>query len=100
MEIHLSNWPTSRGHLGGGRMSATIPGSPDQLSASRLDRERDFHDHRFGNNPSRNLTLNGLTSSITLAALRVAYGVVKPLCEGAVVLDYGCAQGEASLILR
>ena len=81
-------------------MNARVPESSEQLVASRLDRERDFHDHRFGHNPSRNLTLNGLTGSITLAALRAAYGAVKPLCEGAIVLDYGCAQGEASLILR
>jgi 2-polyprenyl-3-methyl-5-hydroxy-6-metoxy-1,4-benzoquinol methylase len=72
----------------------------DSNSIDRVERERVFHDHRFAVNPGRNRMLGSVTGSITLDALTATYHTVKPFCAGATVLDYGCAQGEASVILR
>lgn len=78
----------------------TSPEADVSRSASeRLERERSFHDDRFAHNPGRSRALGSVTGLITLDALTTAYHAVKPLCPGAAVLDYGCAQGEASVLL-
>src|SRR4051812_37965061 len=71
-----------------------------RTTAEQLERERAFHDTRFANNPTRNALLGSVTGPMTLDALTAVYHTVKPYCAGAEVLDYGCAEGEASLILR
>jgi SAM-dependent methyltransferase len=67
---------------------------------SRIEREQTFHDARFSTNPGRRWGLSSLMSDITLDAIHLTYDTVKRYCKGAVVLDYGCSQGEAAFILR
>ena len=44
---------------------------------SRIQRERDFHNDRFRNNPTRSERLRGMTSFITLEALRITYSKIE-----------------------
>jgi len=75
---------------------------PTELSsdASRLQREQMWHDRRFAETPARDARLARMTSAMTLDALRMAYHTARDRCPGARVLDYGCAEGEAAIILR
>ena len=77
-------------------MTATDPPS----DASRIDRERDWHDRRFTKAPDRSAPLSRATKAMTLDALGVVYGTAKARCAGARVLDYGCAEGQAALLLH
>jgi len=70
------------------------------VTDTRVERERIFHDVRFAENPGRRWSLSSLMGDITLDAIYLTYEAVKRHCKDAVVLDYGCAQGQASLILR
>lgn len=76
--------------------------STTELSSaeSRIDREQAWHDRRFAEAPDRSARLSRLTGAMTLDALRVAYHTAKDRCPGARVLDYGCAEGEAAVLLR
>jgi ubiquinone/menaquinone biosynthesis C-methylase UbiE len=75
--------------------------APDLPSdASRIDRERDWHDRRFAEAPDRSATLSRLTGAMTLDALTAVYHTARDRSAGARVLDYGCAEGEAALLLH
>jgi SAM-dependent methyltransferase len=77
-----------------------MPNVGQVAAGTRIERERIFHDVRFTKNPSRRWSLSALMNDITLDAIYLTYNTARPYCKDAVVLDYGCAQGEASLILR
>lgn len=66
----------------------------------RVQRERNFHNDRFRSNPTRSEKLRGMTNSITLEALAIAYSKIEQYSRDACVLDYGCAQGESSFIIN
>ena len=68
--------------------------------ADRVEREREWHDKRFGGNDASRGRVAAFTGSLTLEALRRVYAAAKPLCLGKNVLDYGCSFGEASLLFR
>ncbi len=68
--------------------------------ASRIEREQVWHDRRFAETPDRSAGLGRMTGKMTLDALRIAYHTARDRCPGARVLDYGCAEGEAAVILR
>jgi SAM-dependent methyltransferase len=72
----------------------------DQQTGSRIERERAFHDTRFANNPERSSFLSRMNQGLTHDALRAVYHAARPLTRDAIVLDYGCAQGQASTILH
>ncbi len=76
--------------------------STTELSSdrSRIQREQAWHDRRFGEAPDRSVGLGRMTGAMTLDALRIAYHTARDRCPGARVLDYGCAEGEAAVILR
>lgn len=76
--------------------------STTQLSSdsSRIEREQAWHDRRFAETPDRDARLARMTLAMTLDALRIAYHTARDRCQGARVLDYGCAEGEAAVLLR
>ena len=71
-----------------------------KMTAERIAREKSFHDERFKKRPWRNRMLSAVTHLMTQNVLDVVYNTVRPYCKKSDILDYGCAQGEASLILR
>lgn len=67
---------------------------------SRIDREREWHDRRFTEAPGRSVGLARMTEAMTHEALGIVYRAAKGACPGARVLDYGCAEGEAAMLLH
>lgn len=77
-----------------------MPPKQPVADGTRIQREQQWHDRRFSAAPSRNSTLRRLTGVATGDALRLVFDVAKARCVGASVLDYGCAEGQASVLLR
>ena len=65
----------------------------------RLEREKSFHNSRFSTEPSRSKVLASRMFSITKEALKATYTRLETEAPGRRVLEYGCGQGEASLII-
>ena len=65
----------------------------------RIEREKSFHNSRFSTEPSRSNVLVSRMFSITKEALNATYARIKAGAPGKRVLEYGCGQGEASLII-
>src|SRR2546421_456355 len=65
----------------------------------RIEREKSFHDSRFSTEPSRSKILESRMFSITKKALNATYTRLEAGAAGKRVLEYGCGQGEASLII-
>ena len=65
----------------------------------RIEREKSFHDSRFSTEPSRSKILESRMFSITKRALHATYTKLEAGSLGKRVLEYGCGQGEASLII-
>lgn len=67
---------------------------------SRVEREQEWHDRRFSSSFDRSSRLGKMTGAMTRDALNIAYHAAYERCRGARVLDYGCAEGEAAVLLR
>ncbi len=65
----------------------------------RIEREKSFHNSRFSTEPSRSEVLASRMFSITKKALNATYACIRAGTCGKHVLEYGCGQGEASLII-
>jgi ubiquinone/menaquinone biosynthesis C-methylase UbiE len=65
----------------------------------RIEREKSFHNSRFSTEPSRSKALASRMFSITKEALNATYAKIEAGTSGKRVLEYGCGQGEASLII-
>src|SRR5215467_3876626 len=65
----------------------------------RIEREKSFHNSRFSTEPSRSKALVSQMFSITKEALKATYTRIEGSASGKRVLEYGCGQGEASLII-
>lgn len=65
----------------------------------RLEREKSFHNSRFATEPSRSKALESRMFSITREALNATYARIAAAAPGKRILEYGCGQGEASLII-
>jgi cyclopropane fatty-acyl-phospholipid synthase-like methyltransferase len=67
--------------------------------SDRIEREKAFHNSRFSTDPSRSRVLESRMFSITKEALNASYAAIRAGARGKDVLEYGCGQGEASLII-
>jgi len=81
-------------------MSTTELSEVSATDENRVQREQAWHDRRFSAPSDRSPSLGKMTGAMTLDALRVAYHTARERCQGAHVLDYGCAEGEAAVLLR
>jgi SAM-dependent methyltransferase len=66
--------------------------------ASRLDREKSYHDKRFHSNPFRSKVLKTLREGVNEQAVELARRLIQAHCRDADVLDYGCGTGNASFM--
>lgn len=67
--------------------------------ADRIEREKAFHNLRFSTEPSRSKMLESRMFYITKEALNATYSKINAAATGKRVLEYGCGQGEGSLII-
>jgi cyclopropane fatty-acyl-phospholipid synthase-like methyltransferase len=74
-------------------------GSMEIYMDDRIEREKSFHNSRFSTEPSRSKALASRMFSITKEALNATYARIEAGSPGKRVLEYGCGQGEASLII-
>src|SRR5215831_8078852 len=65
----------------------------------RIEREKSFHNSRFATEPARSKTLESRMFAITKQALNATYTRIAAAAPGKRVLEYGCGEGEASLII-
>ncbi len=63
----------------------------------RIERERDFHNRRFSATEPEQM--RNRVSIVTKVALDETYRTIGALCVGREVLEYGCGQGEGSLLV-
>ncbi|MBN2474411.1 MAG: class I SAM-dependent methyltransferase [Pirellulales bacterium] len=62
----------------------------------RIDREKSFHDGRFGADSDSRETLSRLQDDLLKLAKRATYDAIQARCSGKTVLDYGCGLGSVS----
>jgi len=65
----------------------------------RIEREKSFHNSRFSTEPARSKALASRMFSVTKEALNATYARIAADSPDKRVLEYGCGQGEASLII-